>query len=88
MSEKITQIKQHMDSGTKNKNWFGYTVYVILVTIVLLYFLFPADSVEEFLDNSISRINPELGFTAEKVGDLGYNPYWVDAHILDNFIQR
>lgn len=24
-------------------------------------------------------------FTASKIGDLGYNPYWVDAQIIENF---
>ena len=57
-----------MASETKNKKWLGYTLYVVLVTVVLLYFLFPAQAVEEFLDNGISRINPEFVFEAEKIG--------------------
>lgn len=57
-----------MASETKNKKWLGYTLYVVLVTVVLLYFLFPAQAVEEFLDNGIRRINPEFVFEAEKIG--------------------
>jgi type II secretion system protein N len=56
-----------MAFAAKNKKWLGYTLYVVLVTLVLLYYLFPARAVEEFVDNSIRRINPALGFKAEKV---------------------
>ena len=56
-----------MASGTKNKKWFGYALYVVLVTIILLYFLFPAQPVEELLNNSVSRISPEFSFKAEKI---------------------
>ena len=51
----------------KNKKWLGYVLYVLLVTLVLLYYLFPAKIVEEFVDNSIRRMNPALGFKAEKI---------------------
>ncbi|KPK25972.1 MAG: hypothetical protein AMJ61_10320 [Desulfobacterales bacterium SG8_35_2] len=57
----------------KNKKWLGYTLYVVLVTLALLYYLFPSQAVEEFVDNSIRRINPALGFKAEKIGP------WVPA---------
>ena len=57
-----------MASGEKNNKWLGYTLYVVLVTVSLLYFLFPAQAVEEFMDSTISRINPELAFKAEKIG--------------------
>jgi len=56
-----------MASGEKNKKWLGYTLYVVLVTIVLLFYLFPVQAVEKFLDNSVSRMNPEFAFNAEKI---------------------
>ena len=57
-----------MASGTKNNKWLGYTLYVVLITVLLLYYLFPAQAVEKFIDNSVSRINQEFAFKAEKVG--------------------
>ena len=57
-----------MASGKKNKKWLGYALYVVLITIMLLYYLFPAQTVEEFMASSVSRINPEFGFKAEKLG--------------------
>ena len=64
-----------MASGEKNKKWLGYALYVVLVTIMLLYYLFPAQAVEEFMASSVSRINPEFGFKAEKIGP------WIPAGI-------
>jgi type II secretion system protein N len=52
----------------KNNKWLGYTLYVVLVTLALLYFLFPAQTVEELFNKSITGINPELHFKAEKIG--------------------
>ncbi len=54
-------------SDPKKKNWLGYSVYFALITVILLYALFPADSVEELLDSSVSRINPEFNFKAENI---------------------
>jgi type II secretion system protein N len=56
-----------MASGEKNKKWLGYTFYVVLVAVILLYFLFPAQDIEKFLDSSVGRINPEFVFNAEKI---------------------
>jgi type II secretion system protein N len=56
-----------MAFAAKNKKWLGYTLYVVLVTLVLLYYLFPAQAVEELIDNSIRRTNPAFAFKAEKI---------------------
>jgi len=51
----------------KDKKWLGYFVYVVLATMFLLYILFPAEKVEEFIDNSVSRAEPKLSFDAERI---------------------
>jgi len=56
-----------MASDSKNKNWLRYAAYVVLITVILLYSLFPSDSVEELLDSSVSRINPEFNFKADTI---------------------
>ena len=57
-----------MATAAKNKKWLGYILYVVLVTLVLLYYLFPAEAVEKAVDNNISRISPELVFKADNIG--------------------
>ena len=39
-----------MAFAVKNKKWLGYALYVVLVTLLLLYYLFPSQTVEEFID--------------------------------------
>jgi type II secretion system protein N len=56
-----------MFSANKNRKWLGYTLYVAVVTLFLLYFLFPAKVVEEFVSNSLSRINTDFAFQAEQI---------------------
>ena len=57
-----------MALAAKNKKWLGYILYVCLVTLLLLYYLFPTQAVVEIVDNRVRRINPALGFKAEKIG--------------------
>jgi len=56
-----------MAFAAKNKKWLGYILYVILVMAALLYFLFPAQAVEELIDDSVSTMAPDFGFKAEKI---------------------
>jgi type II secretion system protein N len=56
-----------MAFAAKNNKWPGYALYVVLVTLALLYYLFPAQMVEELIESSVSKINPEFVFQAEKI---------------------
>ncbi|MDX1775184.1 MAG: hypothetical protein R3297_01235, partial [Desulfobulbales bacterium] len=51
----------------KNKKWLGYALYCVMVTLLLLYYLFPAQAVEDFIDDSVRGINPAFRFKAEKI---------------------
>ncbi len=57
----------------KNRKWFGYVVYAVLVAAVLLYFLFPSEALKDYLetkagksgssfDLSIGQVSPSLPF--------------------------
>jgi len=71
----------------KNKKWLGYALYVVLVTGILLYYLFPAQPVEEVLNNGVKRINQALVFKAGKIRPWispglsisGGNIFWDDV---------
>ena len=67
-----------MAFAAKNKKWLGYALYVVLVTFFLLYYRFPTQAVEEFVEVSLSKINPELGFKAERIGP------WIPAGLRIN----
>jgi len=51
----------------KDKKWLGYFIYVVLVTGFFLYVLFPAATVEEFINNSVRQVNPGLTFNAGRI---------------------
>jgi type II secretion system protein N len=56
-----------MALAPKNNKWFGYGLYVILVALVLLYYLFPSQAVEDLVSSSLSRVEPHLGLKADSI---------------------
>jgi type II secretion system protein N len=56
-----------MVAEPKNNKWLGYTLYVVLATVLMLYLLFPGQEVDEFLNNSLGSINPDYAFRADKI---------------------
>ena len=56
-----------MADAAKNNKWLGYSLYVVLVGLLLLYYLFPAQAVEDLIDSSVSRVHPTFGFKADKI---------------------
>jgi len=47
----------------KNKKWFGYALYGIFLTIGLLYFRFPSEAVQDYLEAKADRSNPRFGLS-------------------------
>jgi type II secretion system protein N len=45
---------------SKNKKIFFYATYIILITCILLYYLFPSDMIKKTLANRVSRANPDF----------------------------
>lgn len=45
---------------SKNKKIFFYAIYIILITCVLLYYLFPSDMIKKNLAYRVSRANPDF----------------------------
>ncbi len=42
----------------KNKKWFGYILYGILITAALLYFRFPSEALKDYLETKADRSHP------------------------------
>lgn len=51
----------------KNKKWFGYTLYVIVLTVALLYYRFPSDLFIDYLQATAHRIDPGLRLSIKEV---------------------
>lgn len=49
------------------KKWIGYTLYGIVLALGLLYYRFPSEALQGFLQARIEKINPQLSFSMERV---------------------
>ena len=49
------------------KRWLGYTIYGIVLTIVLLYFRFPSDALRDYFINTLEESYPELHLSVDKI---------------------
>ena len=52
---------------SKNRRWIGYALYGVLLTLAFLYFLFPSDSIRDYVRASVHNMNPNLTVTFKKV---------------------
>ncbi|MBN1849649.1 MAG: type II secretion system protein GspN [Deltaproteobacteria bacterium] len=51
----------------KNKKWLGYTIYGIVLTVVLLYFLFPSAALRDIALNAFNETYPNLHLSISKI---------------------
>jgi type II secretion system protein N len=51
----------------KRKEWFGYLLFVLILTVSLLYYLFPADAVRDYFQAKGRRANPPLALSVDRV---------------------
>ena len=51
----------------RKKKWFLYILFGVVLTLGLLYYRFPSDAVEGFLQARIEKINPQLTLSMERV---------------------
>ncbi|MEE9612272.1 MAG: hypothetical protein V3W19_13540, partial [Desulfatiglandales bacterium] len=49
------------------KKWVGYTFYGILLTLGLLYYRFPSEVIQGFLQARVEKMNPQLALSMERV---------------------
>ena len=54
-------------TGKSKKKWFGYALYGILLTLLLLYYRFPSDAFEDYLQERVEKINPQFTLSIEKI---------------------
>lgn len=52
---------------SKNKKWFGYTVYCIIVTVGLLYYRFPSDALRDYVQIRANNLNTPLFLSIDRM---------------------
>ena len=58
-----------MDKTTEKsrKKWVAYTLYGILLALGLLYYRFPSEAFQGFLQARVEKVNPQLALSMERV---------------------
>jgi len=58
-----------MNNATEKsrRKWIGYVLFGILLTLGVLYFRFPSEAVQGFLQARVEKANPQLALSLEKV---------------------
>jgi type II secretion system protein N len=52
---------------SKHKEWFGYTLFVLICTVALLYHRFPSDAFRDYFKAQGLRANPRLALSVDRV---------------------
>ena len=52
---------------SKNKKWFGYIIYCIIVTVGLLYYRFPSDALRDYLQIRANNLNTPLFLSIDRI---------------------
>ena len=56
---------------SKNKQWFGYLLFALVLTVALLYYRFPSDALLDYLETTAERVNPRLALSVDNV-EIGF----------------
>jgi len=52
---------------SKNKKWFGYIIYCIIVTVGLLYYRFPSDDLRDYIQIRANNLNTPLFLSIDRI---------------------
>jgi type II secretion system protein N len=52
---------------SKNKKWFGYILYCLILTLGLLHFRFPSDALRDYLQISANNLNTPLILSINRI---------------------
>jgi type II secretion system protein N len=64
------------------KTWLGYVLFAAVVCIMFLYVCFPSDAVRQYVEGSVSRLNPALALRLGQVTPvLPFGLRFEDCHL-------
>ena len=52
---------------SKYKRWFGYLLFAFILTVALLYYRFPSDVLEHYLQTTANRAKPPLSLSVDHI---------------------
>ena len=60
---------------SKNKKWFGYAIYCIVLIIVLLYYRFPSESLKDYVQARANNLNNLISLSVHRIKP--WPPFWL-----------
>ena len=60
---------------SKNKKWFGYPIYCIILVIVLLYYRFPSEALRDHVQARANNLNTLLSLSVHRIKP--WPPFWL-----------
>jgi len=73
----------------KIKNWLPHTLYILAVTIFFLYYLFPSDTLKDFITSTLNKTLPDINITINDIKPAfppGLTLYKIDLYHQENLI--
>ena len=68
MAELCTKLSYSVTSIMKNAGkWLLCSIYIIVITALFIYYLFPSDAVKKYIAFNLNRANPELNITIDNI---------------------
>ena len=55
------------DFLSKHKEWFGYLLFALILTVALLYYRFPSDALRDYFQAKGLRANPRLALSVDRI---------------------
>lgn len=52
---------------SRNRKWFGYIIYCILLTVALLYYRFPSDTLRDYLQARANNLDTPLFLSIDRI---------------------
>ena len=69
--------------------WLLCSIYIIVITALFIYYLFPSDAVKKYIAFNLNRANPELNITIDNIKPVfppGLRLYNVSLYRLSNLL--
>ena len=71
--------------------WLLCSIYIIVITALFIYYLFPSDAVKKYIAFNLNRANPELNITIDNIKPVlppGLRLYNVSLYRLSNLLME
>ncbi len=63
----MRRLNTDFQAMSNTKKWFLYLIYITAVTAIFLYYLFPSDTVKEYISFNLKNANPDFAISIDTI---------------------